>query len=122
MRNEDRGAPLHDAAKLIQDLLFSVGVDARQGIVQNQNAGIAQHGAGDGRALLLSAGKSHAALSDHGLEASGKFIELSANMSRLSGAEDLFVASRGDAEGDVFAQRLAEEKCLLGDEADVSAQ
>ena len=43
-------------------------------------------------------------------------------MGGLGGAEDCFVRGRGHAEGDIFAQGLAEEEGLLRDEADVAAQ
>ena len=55
VRNEDRGAAAHDLAQMIQDLVFRVRVDARQRVVQNQNARIANDSARDGGALLLSA-------------------------------------------------------------------
>ena len=54
----------HDVAQPRQDLFFGVGVHRRQRIVQNQDRGIDDDGARDGRALLLAARQRDAALAD----------------------------------------------------------
>ena len=59
--------PGHHPAQVPQDLLFRLRVHGRKGIVQDQNPRIAHDRAGNGRALLLSAGKRDASFSNHGL-------------------------------------------------------
>src|SRR5579862_5666086 len=55
MRYQNGGAALHDAGETGEDALLGECVDARKGIVQNQDARIAENGACDGYALLLAA-------------------------------------------------------------------
>ena len=96
--------PRMTPARLRQDALLGEGVDAGEGVVQNQNAGIAQDGAGDGGALLLAAGESDAALADHGLVAVGERFDIGREPGDFGGAADLVLAWRlRHAEGDVLA-------------------
>ena len=67
--DEDGGAPAHDFAEMIEDFVFGVGVDAGEGVVEDEDAGAAEKGAGDGGALLLASGESDAALADGGVVA-----------------------------------------------------
>ena len=67
----NRCATLHGFPQTGQDLPFGIGVDAGERVVKDEDARIAQNGAGDCGALLLAAGKRHAALADDGAEAAG---------------------------------------------------
>src|SRR5579871_5923088 len=64
MRDKDGGAAVHDVAQVIENFVFRVGIDAGEGVVENQNFGIADQGAGNGGALLLASGEGDAALAD----------------------------------------------------------
>ena len=57
MRDQDHRPAAHHAGQVIENALLGHGVDARKGIVENQDSRIAQNGAGDGGALLLPAGQ-----------------------------------------------------------------
>src|SRR5712692_8978528 len=57
VRNQNGGAPVHDAPQAREDALFGLGVDAGEGIVKDQDARVPDNGAGNGCALLLSAGE-----------------------------------------------------------------
>ena len=57
-----RGA--HDRAQPEQNLFFGVGVDRRQRVVQDQNAGIDGDGAGERGPLFLAARQRDPALAD----------------------------------------------------------
>ena len=70
----------------------------------------------------MSAGEGNAALADHGLKALRKLFELLADVGGLGGFEQFFRAGVGRAEGEVFADGLAEQKGFLADHADVAAQ
>ena len=50
-------------------LSFVIRVGKGGGLVQNQDGGIFQHGAGNGNALLLAAGQIHALGADNGMDA-----------------------------------------------------
>src|SRR3954470_8473132 len=67
MRDEDGGAPLHDLAQLLQDLLFGLRIHAGERVIENQYSWRADDGARDSRSLLLSPAQSDPALADHGL-------------------------------------------------------
>ncbi len=102
--------------------LFGEGIDARKGVVQNQNPRVAQDGAGDGGALLLPARKGDAALADHGLVAFGKTCDIARQPGDFGGAADLLRGGRFHAEGDVLRDGGAEQESLLRHEADLPAQ
>ena len=76
-----------------KDVLFGIGVDAGEGIVEDEDAGIAEDGAGQGGALFLSAGEGEAAFADGGFEGIGEQVEFLANMRGFGGACN--VRSRG---------------------------
>ncbi len=120
--DEDGGAAFHDSLEAAEDSLFGVGVDAGEGIVEDEDLWIADDGAGDGGALLLAAGEGEAAFADFGVEAFGEFENLGADVSDGGGFLNLLGRCVGSAEGDVLADGLGEEECLLRDEADVVAQ
>src|ERR1700730_11214867 len=65
VRNQNGGAALHDATQAGEDALFGLRVDAGEGIVEDEDARVADDGASDGGALLLSAGERDAALADN---------------------------------------------------------
>ena len=103
-------------------MLFGVGVDGGEGVVEDEDAGIADDGAGDGGALLLAAGECDAALADHGVEALGELEDFGADVRDDGGVFDCSGGGVGDAEGDVLADGVGEEKGLLRDEADVGGE
>ena len=55
VRDEDRRTSLDHFAKMIEDVVFSLGIHARECIVEDENSRIADNGARDGRALFLPA-------------------------------------------------------------------
>ena len=111
--NQHRRPLPQDRIQAAQDSLFGSRIHAGKGIVQDQNFGIADHGAGDGRALLLAAGERDAALADHGVEFGGELIDFSGDAGDLGGIVNLLVGGVIDAEGEVFAQGLAEQESVL---------
>ena len=54
VRDDDRRPRAHDRAKPEQNLLLGVGVNRRQRVIQNQDAGIDGNGARERRALFLT--------------------------------------------------------------------
>jgi hypothetical protein len=77
-------------------------------IVEDQDAGVADDGAGNRCALLLAPGEGDPALADHGRQAGGEFFEFAADVRRLGGLEHLAIGGPGSAKGDISANRLAE--------------
>ena len=54
--DENCGPAVHHFAQVVEDFVFGVGVHAREGVVEDEDAGITDDGAGDGGALLLAPG------------------------------------------------------------------
>ena len=124
--DEDGGATAHDFAEMIEDFVLGVGVDAGKGIVEDEDAGAAEKGAGDGGALLLAAGESDAAFADGGVVAFGEAFDVVGDVGGFGGGfdvveRDVAIFTR-HSKSDVFADGVAEEKCFLRNETDVAAQ
>ncbi len=122
MGDEDGGAALHDLTEAGEDALFGVGIDRGEGVVEDEDARVADDGSGDGGALFLAAGESDSALANHGLEAAGELEDLVSDVGDGGGLFDLLGGGVRGAEGDVVADGVGEEEGLLRDEADVSAE
>ena len=106
--DEQGSAALHHALQFAQDLLLGIGVDAGQSVVEDQDAGVADDGAGNRGALFLAAGKGDAALADGGGQAGGEFFKFAANVRRFGGLKNLAIGSPGSAKSDISADGLAE--------------
>src|ERR1700682_1924706 len=124
--DEDGGAPAHDFPEMVEDFVFGMGVDAGEGVVEDEDAGAAEKGAGDGGALLLASGESDAAFAYGGVVAFGETFDVLRDVGSIGGGFD-FVWIRlaiflRYTEGDVFADGVAEEESFLGNESDVAAQ
>lgn len=120
--DEKGGAAAHDGGEVGEDFLFGDGIDAREGIVEDEDGGVAEDGAGDGGALFLAAGEGDAALADFGLEACGKGSDIIGEAAFGGGFGDGFGRCARDAEGDVFSEGGTEQEGFLGDEADGGAE
>ena len=54
VRDEDGSASLHDFAKVVEDFVFGMGVNAGESVVENEDSRAAEQGASYGGALLLA--------------------------------------------------------------------
>src|SRR6185369_9461838 len=90
-------------------------------VVQDKNARIANHGAGDGRALLLASREGEPSLTNHRLIARREVLYILRNARDFRGSLDLLIGGVLGAEGNVLANGVAEQKSLLRDEADILA-
>src|SRR6266851_5180331 len=106
--NQNGGAALHDAAQAAEDAFFGLGVHGGKGIVEDQDARIADDGAGNGGALLLSPGESDAALADHGFVGLAEVLDVAVQAGYIGGFADALLVVFGQAEGDVAADGFAE--------------
>src|SRR5713226_2556396 len=107
---------------MVEDFVFGVRVDAGEGVVENENAGAAEKGAGDGGALLLASGESDAAFADRGVVAFGETFDVLGDVGGFGGGFDVvelrLAVFLRYAEGNIFADGVAEEECFLGNESD----
>src|ERR1700688_1207002 len=124
--DEDGGASAHDLPEMVENFVFGVGVDAGEGVVEDKDAGAAEKGAGDGGALLLASGESDAAFADGGVVAFGETFDVLRDVGGFGGGFDVVQLCLAIflryAEGDIFADGVAEEEGFLGHESDMAAQ
>ena len=92
------------------------GVDRAGGVVEHQQPGPADDGAGQREPLPLAAGQRGAALADQGVEPVGQRGDEAVGLRpRRSAAQTSLVGDVG-AERDVAAHGVVEEERALGDE------
>src|SRR6185437_2964916 len=83
MRDENRRPSLHHLAEVVQYLVFGLGVDTGERVIEHQNPQIADEGASDRGALLLASGESYAALADNGFVLFGKALDISGDVGSI---------------------------------------
>ena len=108
--DDDDGAPAVVLAQVAQDGALGLRVDRREGVVEDQDAGPPDEGAGDGRALLLATRERDAALADERLEALGEVLDVGQEVGLQRGLLDGLLLGVELAEGDVVGHRIAEEE------------
>src|SRR5713101_4292816 len=108
VRDDHGGAALHDAAETAKNFLFGIGVHAGEGIVEDEDARITGHGAGDGGALALASGESDAAFAHQSLVAGGEVFHVAAEPGDPGGFFRLAGSMLGEAEADILAEGIAE--------------
>src|SRR5437867_10865008 len=70
--DDEARAPLHDDAQTLENLLFSVGINSGERIVENQDPWPTHDCTGDAGALFLAARECNASLAKHCRELLGK--------------------------------------------------
>ena len=122
MGDDDGGAVLHQPLERVLHHALALGVERRGGLVEQQQRGLAQQGAGDRDALALAAGEPDAALAQRGGEAFGQAVEEFGGMGGFGRGAHLGVARLGPAVADVLRRGAGEDHRLLGHQADAPAQ
>ena len=117
----------HQPVQAVLDSRFHLAVERAGGFVEQQDRRVFQHHAGDGHALALTTAELDAALSHVGVEARAAFWVGQARdelvgLGTLGGALHLGVAGVGPAVGDVVAHRAVQQRGVLRDHADGTAQ
>ena len=114
MTNEVRPRSRRGEALLDQPLALAVEVAG--GLVEDEDPGVGQHGAGDGQALALAAAEPHAALADQGVVAVGQAVDELGGVGGLGGVGDRASGGPAVAVGDVLGDRAVEEEDVLLDD------
>lgn len=104
------------------DHALALGIEGRGGFVEQEHGGVLQQGAGDGEALLLSAGKFAAFVADDGFVALRLGENEIVGVGLAGGFFDLFACGVGASEKDVVVDGVVEKKGVLRDDADMPAQ
>src|SRR4051794_27208694 len=118
--DDDGGAAVEEALEAALDRFLGADVDVGGGLVEDEDAGLGEEGAGEGDELALAGRELDAALADFGVQALGEAGD------ELGGADsgdrclDLLFGCARSAEGDVFADAAAEEEALLGNDPELA--
>ncbi len=114
--DHDHGAVLHVAGQSLVDQPLALHVDLAGGLVEDQDFGIAEEGAGQRDPLPLAAGEPEAVGADHGPVALGKLGDELVGMGLAGGRLDLLVGGVPAAIADVVEDVLT---ALPGVKADL---
>ena len=120
--DDEGGAALLQLLQRLLDEVLALAVERRGGLVEDEDAGVAEDGAGDRDALALAAAELDAALADDGVVGVGEFADKPVGVGGPGGGLDLGVAGVGAAVADVVGDAGGEEDRLLRDHADLLAQ
>ena len=122
MGNDEAGFALHQIAHGLLHLLLGIGVYVAGGLVQNQHAGVIEHGPGDGQQLLLPLADVAAIFGDHGVVALGQAHDVVVNPGGLGGGHHLVHGGTFLAVGDVLVDGALEQPGVLKHHGVASAQ
>ncbi len=122
MGNDKGGAPAHEALQRLLDQSLRFRVQRGGRLVQDEDAWVAQDGARDGQALLLTPREFHAALADLRIVAILLLDDEVVRIRCLRRFKQLLVCGLRSAIAQVVADRAREEERLLKDDPDLAAQ
>ena len=122
MGDDDGGAILHQAIERFLHLPLAFGVERAGRFIEQEDRGIAQHGAGNRDALALAAGKFQAAFADAGVVALRQRGDEVVRGGIAGSLFDLGPACTGASERDVGGDGFVKQDRLLGDERHRTAQ
>src|SRR5271170_4399693 len=90
MRDENGRASAHDFAEMVKDFVFGLSIHAGKRVIEDEDAGAAQKGAGDGGPLFLTSGERDASFADCSVVAFGETFDVLRDVGGFSGGFDVF--------------------------------
>lgn len=120
--DDEHGASVGDGREVGLDDGFGFGVQGACRLVEDEDGGLGEQGAGDGHALALAAGEVGAALVEGGVVAVGQILDEFVGSGHARGKHDFLERGRGFGGGDVLADGAFEQKAFLEHDADGAAQ
>ena len=102
MRDQYRRSSGHHFGQVPKDLFFCVSVNARERVIKDQNARVADDSPLDGHSLLLAAGERQAAFSDHGFKPFRQTQNFRQDVGNLGGVFHVAIRNTGNSKPDVF--------------------
>ena len=122
MGNDNGGPPNHQPFDRLLDEHFGLGVDRGSSFIKDQNRGILEHRAGDGKTLLLPAGKLNPTLADQGVVAIREVFDKFMGVRDFGCGHHLFFGGIWAAKQDIIAHAAVEKEYILEDNADLLAE
>src|SRR4051812_20829409 len=113
MGDADCGAAPGELVERDQDAALGLGVEGAGGLIEDQDARVAQYSACYGQALALPAAHAHAALPQHGVEAGGEGGDIFVKAGGAGRGGYLRVRGSRFREADVLAQARVEYEGIL---------
>src|SRR5215813_13748303 len=121
VRDDQHRASLGDRLHVALDDPLALVVEGARRLVEDQDARIADEGAGDGDALALATREGRAALADDRVVAFGQLEDEFVRPRQPCRRDDALHRHGGVGEGDILAHRAVEQHVLLQDDADLTA-
>src|SRR4030043_392851 len=122
MGDQDARLSLEELLQSVKDPLFRLDVYRGKAVIENEDRCIHQDCPGNGNTLSLSAGERDSLLANDRIDACGKSHHLIMNLCHSGFLFDLLQGGAGFSEGDIFSDRVGEEKGVLWDKTDRTPQ
>src|SRR5699024_2677801 len=120
--NDDLGGFGDIITEALADQRVGLGIDGAGGVVQNQDLGLFQQGAGDAQALFLAAGNIGAALLDPGVVLIRELLDKFVGLGQLAGFQDLVIGGVRVAPAQVVLDGAGKQHVLLQHNGHLVAQ
>lgn len=120
--DDEAGAPGHEAVEGGLDVGLGAGIDVAGGFIQNHQAGVGHHHAGDGEQLALALAEVAAPFGEQGVVAVGQAQDEVVGVGALGGFDAVGFAGFEAGVAQVVQHRIGEQKGFLQHDADLLAQ
>src|SRR5208337_523665 len=120
--DNDRRPAAHDRLEAFLDLRLGEGIDARRGLVEDEDAGIAQEDSRQDDELALPHRQRGAAMPGLGGEPGREVVHPIASAQGTGRLLDALVGGAGRSVSDIVGDRARKEEGILGNEAYGAAQ
>src|SRR5438105_4591357 len=91
MSDKEGRSTMHQPVDGTHDRRLGSDIDVAGGFIEEQDGGVFQKGPGDGNALALSTGKTHASLTDYGLIPLGQARNIIMSIGEFGGPDNLLL-------------------------------
>ena len=122
MTDDDGGSAFGDFLQVLHHNGLAFRVQRAGGFVEDDDAGLAQQGAGDGNALLLAAGKVDGTLLQPGVVALRQLLDELVRPGHARGPHDILEGRGRHAHADIVLDRATKQEGLLRHHAVLGAQ
>lgn len=113
MGNDERRPPAHQVGETLLNHGFTFRVEARRGLVENQNPGIGQNRPGDRNALALTAGEFHPTFANYRVVAFRKTLGKFIDPGDPAGFQNFHLRRQRPGELDILANRPVKQEGFL---------
>ena len=120
--DNEGGTPFHQHIQCLLDEMLGLGVHAAGGVIEDEDAGVGEQGAGDGDALFLPTREGDTPFPHAGFVPFGHVGDEFVGAGGFGGFNNVVETGVRPAVGDILGNGLAKQKWVLQHNANVSAQ